>query len=387
MRRALLCLAFALGGVVYAQVPQISLGTQTLLPDGTTSIAVQLSSSGNSPAAIQFDVTYDNTLGSIAINADAGATAASKSIHTAGLQVNQTRVIVVDQNQNTIPDGTVVTLIVTPVAQGGTGPYTIAFSNFVASDATGGSLIPIPQGGGGPPPPPPPSLPFGIVNAASEASGAIAPGEIVSLYFGGLVPSFAAASDLSVTIDGTAAPMLYADPNQINAVTPFGLAGKSSVQVALNYQGQAVAQGTVSVAATAPGIFSANGLGQGQGAIVNQDTSLNSASNPAPVGSTVTLFATGAGSMNPPLTDGEIVASSPTPTSQPVASVQLSMCGADIRPNSIPYAGPAPGEIAGILQVNFVIPQTCATSTGPAVPLVMFIGGNKSQSNLTIAIQ
>jgi uncharacterized protein (TIGR03437 family) len=245
----------------------------------------------------------------------------------------------------------------------------------------------MPQGGGGPPPPPPPTLPFGLTNAASQLSGAIAPGEVVTFYIGGLVPSYAASSDLSVTFDGTAAPMLYADPNQINAVTPFGLSGKSSSQVALNYQGQAAAQGTASVTATAPGIFSTSGLGQGQGNIANQDGSLNSASNPASVGSTVSLLATGAGAMNPQLTDGD----TNPPTSQPVAPVTVILCGIDVKPGptapNIQYSGSAPGEIAGILQVNFVIPQACATSTGPAVPLVLFIGGNKSQPNLTIAIQ
>jgi uncharacterized protein (TIGR03437 family) len=392
-RRFLFCLFFAVAAEVWAQVPQISLGTQTLQSDGTTAIPIQISSSGNPPAAIQFDVSYDNTTASIAASAGSSATSASKTLYTHALQPNAIRMILVDVNQNNILDGPVVNFVVTPVQSGGMGPYTITFSNVVAVTANGIDMATSspgnpggPGSGGGSPPP------FGIVNAASQTAGAIAPGEIVTLYIKGLVPASAAGSDLSVTINGTATPILYADPNQINTVTPFELAGQSSTQVALNYQGMSVAQGTVSVAATAPGVFSANAQGTGQAVLINQDGTSNSASHPASQGSIVALFATGGGVMNPPLTDGV-----PTPTvapfAQPVASVQLSLCGVDINPNSltpagtpqIPYKGPVPGEIPGILQVNFVVPG--CKNTGSAVPLYLFVGGVRSQTGLTFAIQ
>jgi len=377
----LFCLVFPIAVGVWAQVPQISLGTQTSQPDGTTAIPVQISSSCNPPAAIQFDLTYDNTAASLAAAAGSSATSASKTLFTHALQPNTIRMMLVDMNQNNIPDGTLVNLSATPV-QGGAGPYAIAFSNVVAVTANGIDMASSSAGAPGCPPP------FGIANAASQAAGPVAPGEMVSLYVAGLVPSNAAPTDLSVTINGIAAPILSASPTQINAVTPFELAGQSSAQVALNYRGTTVAQGAIPVTAAAPGVFSMDQTGTGQAVVINQDGSYNSPSNPASQGSIVALFATGAGLMkNPALTDGEVIPLVTTPTSQPVASVALSMCGVDINPNSpaIQYSGPVPGTLAGIIQVNFVVPN--CKNAGSAVPLYLFIGGVRSQAGLTIAIQ
>ena len=53
-----------------------------------------------------------------------------------------------------------------------------------------------------------------------------------------------------------------------------------------------------------PGVFTVDGY---YAAALNQDGSFNSASNPAQVGSTVTVFATGLGAINPPQPDGAIV--------------------------------------------------------------------------------
>ena len=180
MRRGSFSLFFTLSAAVWAQVPQISPGTQTLQTDGTTAIPIQISSSGNPPAAIQFDVSYDNTTASLAATAGSSATSASKTLYTHALQPNATRMILVDVNQNNIPDGTLVNLVVTPVQSGGTGPYTITFSNVVAVTANGSDMAisspgnPGGPGGGGSPPP------FGIVNAASQTAGAIALGELVT---------------------------------------------------------------------------------------------------------------------------------------------------------------------------------------------------------------
>ena len=57
------------------------------------------------------------------------------------------------------------------------------------------------------------------------------------------------------------------------------------------------------IAATAPGIFTADGSGSGEAAALNNSSSgtitLNSAANPAPIGATVTLYLTGEGDYNP----------------------------------------------------------------------------------------
>ena len=54
-------------------------------------------------------------------------------------------------------------------------------------------------------------------------------------------------------------------------------------------------------------------------------------------------------------------------------------------PSLIQYKGGAPGEVAGLMQVNVQIPETAAT--GPAVPVMLRIGDRLSQVNLTIAVQ
>jgi uncharacterized protein (TIGR03437 family) len=49
--------------------------------------------------------------------------------------------------------------------------------------------------------------------------------------------------------------------------------------------------------AAAPGVFSVDGSGLGQGYILNADGTLNSPSNPAMEGAKITIYATGVGPM------------------------------------------------------------------------------------------
>jgi len=62
----------------------------------------------------------------------------------------------------------------------------------------------------------------------------------------------------------------------------------------------------VPAAAAAPGIFTVDGSGAGQGYILNSDGTLNSSANPAPVGSAITILIDGAGPLT--FTDGYAVA-------------------------------------------------------------------------------
>ena len=62
----------------------------------------------------------------------------------------------------------------------------------------------------------------------------------------------------------------------------------------------------LAVTDTAPGIFTLTASGRGQGAILNQDYSVNSAGNRAPKGSVVMIFGTGEGQTNPAGVDGLI---------------------------------------------------------------------------------
>jgi uncharacterized protein (TIGR03437 family) len=88
-----------------------------------------------------------------------------------------------------------------------------------------------------------------------------------------------------------------------------------------------------------------------------QDGSLNSATNPAALGSIVTVFATGLGPITPPLADGALVGL-PLPANVFPVTVGFPVgappFGTTIfNPFEVTYAGPAPYQVAGLSQINF----------------------------------
>jgi uncharacterized protein (TIGR03437 family) len=229
----------------------------------------------------------------------------------------------------------------------------------------------------------------GIVNAASYVSSSIAPGEVVAIFGQNLGPtsvitnSFgdAAAAGVrlagtQVTFNGVPAPLVYASTGAVAAIVPFEIAGAGTATMSVSYNGQAASSQKVNVVDSAPGLFSADASGRGPGAILNSDFTLNAASNPATAGSFVVLYATGGGQTNPPSSSGS-VATSAMPLAQSV-SVTLGGVPADVL-----YAGNAGGEVAGIVQINIRVPS----GVSGTVPVSLTIGGQTSQSTVTISIQ
>jgi uncharacterized protein (TIGR03437 family) len=51
----------------------------------------------------------------------------------------------------------------------------------------------------------------------------------------------------------------------------------------------------------------------------------------------------------------------------------------------VEYAGAAPFEVAGVLQINVRVPA--GVTPGDAVPVVVTIGNSASQKNLTISVR
>jgi uncharacterized protein (TIGR03437 family) len=232
-----------------------------------------------------------------------------------------------------------------------------------------------------------------IQNAASYATGAVSPGEIVVLYGAGLGPSALATSQvdsgtglLQTTVAGTTvlfndtpAALLYTSANQVSAIVPYEITGSATAEILVNYQGQNVAAvGAVTVAPSAPGIFTVNS-GTGQAAALNQDGSVNSVTNAAAAGSTIVLYLTGEGQTAPPGVDGKIATAAPYPA--PVLPVTVTIGG---QPATYAYAGAAPGEVAGVMQINASIPMGVAGST---VPVSVQIGTVSTQNGVTIAVQ
>ncbi|MBZ5724783.1 MAG: hypothetical protein LAP87_07275 [Acidobacteriia bacterium] len=131
------------------------------------------------------------------------------------------------------------------------------------------------------------------------------------------------------------------------------------------------------MAFAAPAIFSLDSSGAGAAAVLNQDNSVNGPGNPAPRSSIIQIFATGVnvpGAVTGAITGGA--------SQYAAAPVRVTLDGVDAF---LPYAGPAPGEVAGLFQVNAVVPA--GVTPGPAVPLVFSIGAVHSQSGATVAVR
>lgn len=127
----------------------------------------------------------------------------------------------------------------------------------------------------------------------------------------------------------------------------------------------------------APGIFTDDGSGTGQGAVLNQDYSLNGPSNPAARGSIAIFYATGIGPTSPCF-DGQVWQSNLPSATLPV-SVDVGGSGAQVL-----YDGQAPDLVSGVAQFNIVIPSNASTGI---VSLTLAVGGIFSQPGVTIAVK
>jgi uncharacterized protein (TIGR03437 family) len=235
-----------------------------------------------------------------------------------------------------------------------------------------------------------------VVNAASSVAGAVSPGEIISIYGTNIGPStpqaFALTSSgtvpttiggTSVTFNNVPAPLTYVSGGQVNAIVPYEVSGSATAAVVITLNGVASPAISVNVAATAPAIFSTSQGGSGQGAILNQDSSVNSASNPAAPGSVISIYATGEGVLTPQPATGSVTPSSGLTFPVPVATpINVTIGGV---PAQINYAGEAPGLVSGVLQVNAVIPAGVASG---AQTIVLTVGSaTNSQQTITVAVQ
>ena len=130
----------------------------------------------------------------------------------------------------------------------------------------------------------------------------------------------------------------------------------------------------------APGLFTADSSGSGQGAIVNQDGSINTPANPASAGSVVSIYGTGDGQTLPAGTDGIVILGTAALhyTLLPVTAL-IGGQSADVV-----YAGSVGGQVAGIFQANVRIPKDL--SAGPQ-PVRLTVGSASSQPGVTIAVQ
>jgi uncharacterized protein (TIGR03437 family) len=97
------------------------------------------------------------------------------------------------------------------------------------------------------------------------------------------------------------------------------------------------------------------------------------------LGSIISLYATGEGQTTPGGVDGKL-ATAPYPT--PNLPVNVTIGG--IIVNNLQYVGGAPGNVAGLLQINVAVPA--GVTPGSAVPVVIRVGNVTSQTGVTIAV-
>jgi uncharacterized protein (TIGR03437 family) len=213
----------------------------------------------------------------------------------------------------------------------------------------------------------------GLVTSVSATDGAaaLAPEAIASAYGANLagVTQQAGAIPLPVILGGTSvvvtdangiartAELFYVSPLQVNFEVPPGMAnGKASITVSLN--GDPVALGSATLTAVAPGIFSADGSGQGTAA-----------------GIIYTLHADGTSSQAPTTQSIDL--------SVATDQVTLELFGTGIRAHANPvtckigttnlpvaYAGPQDVYV-GLDQVNIPLPQSLRGSGTQSVTLTV----------------
>ncbi len=281
------------------------------------------------------------------------------------------------------------------------GPTTFNFS--VTAASSGGQTLSVPVNVIVSPSPTAPVVTT-LVDAASQVSGPVTPGEIITLYGSNIGPStplsfsLTSAGTVPITLGdsrvlfGTGsnvveAPLTYVGPNQINAIVPNEVGSQPTVPVfvstpagvsnslplvVLDTSGCGpTPSGSIRTspfiaepcAGLVPAVFTLNGAGNGPAAALNQDGTVNGPANPAAPGSIIQLYGTGLGPTSPQLPTGSV-----TPTTSPfpmvLAPVTVTIGG---EPAPIIYAGAAPGLVAGAVQVNVKVPNL---SAGPYLTAV-----------------
>jgi uncharacterized protein (TIGR03437 family) len=227
----------------------------------------------------------------------------------------------------------------------------------------------------------------GIKQGASFSDGSAAAGTILSMFGTNLATGTQSATGLplptlmagaQVKVNGSAAPLFFVSPGQINFQLPSELSGTSATIVpSLNdLDGAPV---SVPLVASVPGLFSLSSDGAGPGAILKPDFSVVSASNPAARGSVILIYGTGFGPTTPTVPSGQPAPGDPPGLARLVATPTVTIGG---QPAQILFAGLAPGFV-GLFQINAVVPSTATVGNAPVVVTV----GTATSNTVTVAVQ
>ncbi len=236
---------------------------------------------------------------------------------------------------------------------------------------------------------PPVIAPGGAVSGATFGLGQpLAPGILTSVFGLALADATTVSQSLplSTTLGSTSAslggkllPLFFTSDGQLNTQAPFDLPVNTELSLIVRRGGALSTPETVTIAPSAPGMFTSNQRGTGQAAVVDVQGRLIAPGNAAPSGGVAILFATGLGAVDQPVQAG-FQAPGAEPLARTTLPVSLTVGGV---PAQVLYGGLAPGFV-GLYQINFLIPS--GVTPGDAVPLVVSNGGAGSNPG-TIAIR
>jgi uncharacterized protein (TIGR03437 family) len=238
-----------------------------------------------------------------------------------------------------------------------------------------------------------------LVNAASYADdGGCSAGSLVTLLGGSFTHSQgqpASVSPLPTTLNGARVkgngvnlPVMYASEFQVTLQCPQLAPGTTLSLVAESSNGSSAPLASTTQYAT-PGIFSIDGSGKGQGAVVLANTGIVAMqhvdgllSQPVNAGDFVSIYATGLGPVSQIIPNGQPAPLTPSIPSKPLVDVLINGVATNVQ-----FAGLAPGYI-GLYQVNAQIPTATAANSATSVQLVVHLpNGSTVLSNVvTIAV-
>lgn len=181
---------------------------------------------------------------------------------------------------------------------------------------------------------------------------------------------------VTVSVAGVAAPVYYVSSTQVNFIVPGGVA--AGLQPLQLKTASSTFDTNVQVLSSAPGLFFQDAATPPKGAVLNQNFSLNEASNVALRGDIVQIYATGPGAYRNPVTDGGAAPSDPLNQTQSTPQVFIGGVQAEVQ-----FSGLAP-NFAALWQINAKVP-TQSFITG-RVPVVIYMDGVNS-NEVTIFVQ
>jgi uncharacterized protein (TIGR03437 family) len=306
----------------------------------TATASAGQSSAAPSPESVQLSAENGNVAFTVSSSSAWLSATASGSSTPASLTVTV--------NPGTMPVGTYTGSLQITATGASNSPLSIAVTLNIVSSlvTTGSSAI--------------------FENSASGLAAAGAVNTIMALF-----GHFTCGSTLAVLVNGGATQVVGSTPSQINFTLPPSVTG-SSATIAVQCDGVQIDSATLALAAESPGIYTISMTGSGQGAVVNQDGTVNGASHPAPLNTYISIYGTGFGAYLAPSADGLTR----------LANIVQAFIGSATA--EVQFAGQAPDSTSGLQQINVLIPPDAPT--GPAVSVQLVVNGVSTQTGVTVVI-